>query len=357
MITVNRVLGLAILSSGLLVGTAILPAQAQDCPTTNDNVCNEPDIGDATCKAGSDTADCGAAGSDADGTSADAGPTGDTGPTGDAGPSDDMQAMLLNAGSLYEAFELALPSAPPGVITFGTAAPIGENGIEFTDLVLADDGEEIAISRLTVNNVDWRAMMQESTPTFMDLEIVGLAMPVDAMDLDPMAEAMLGDVINTNLILSYMIDGTDLTLDQLSLEMEDLAAVGLTLAALGVNPDAGDPGSMMMGSTIANGELVFQDGGLVALILDQAGQMTGMSPEQTAMMAVAQLQVMGGAADSPEAQAVMQALTAFLQAGPNPEGTLTISMNPATPVSPFAVMGISDPNAAIQLLGLSATYE
>ena len=53
----------------------------------------------------------------------------------------------------------------------------------------------------------------------------------------------------------------------------------------------------------------------------------------------------------------MQALTAFLQAGPNPDGTLTISMNPATPVSPFAIMAVSDPNAAVQLLGLSATYE
>lgn len=346
MIKVNRVLGLALLSSGLLAGTAGLPALAQDCPTTNDNVCNEPDIGDATCKAGSDTADCSAA------DATDAGPSAQE-PDSDA----EMQAMLLNAGSLFEAFELAEPSAPPGALSYGSVAPIGENGIEFIDLVLADAGEEISIGRLTVNNVDWRAMMQESTPTFMDIEVEGFALPVGAMDLDPMAEDMLGDIINTDLALSYTIDGGNLTVDQLSVDLQDLAAIGLMLAAQGVNPDAGDPGSMMMGSSIASGELTFQDSGLVALILDQAGQMTGMTPEQTAMMAVGQVQMMGSMATSPEAQSAMEAIVAFLQAGPNPDGTLTISMNPATPVSPFAIMGVADPDSAVQLLGLSATYQ
>lgn len=72
-----------------------------------------------------------------------------------------------------------------------------------------------------------------------------------AMDLDPMAESMLGDVISTNLSLSYTIDGTDLNVDQLSLDMQDLGAVGLTLAAQGVNPDAGDPGGMLLAAPMA----------------------------------------------------------------------------------------------------------
>jgi hypothetical protein len=339
MIKVNRVLGLAILSSGLLVGTAGVPALAQDCPTTNDNICNEPDIGDATCKAGSDTADC----------------TASDGPT--SGGDAEMQAMLMNAGSLYEAFEIALPEAPPGLFTYNTVAPIGENGIEFTDLVVTDDGDEVSMDRLLVNNVDWRAMMAESTPTFMDVVIEGLAIPVGAMDLDPMAASMLGNVVNTDLAISYNIDGTTMTLDQLSLDMEDLASVGLALTANGIDPSAGDPSMMMMGSTIANGELTFQDSGLVALILDQASQATGMDSEQAAAMAVMQLQLMGGSATSPDAQASMQALTSFLQAGSNPEGTLTMSLNPDTPFSPLALMGIADPDTAIQMMGLLITYQ
>ena len=93
------------------------------------------------------------------------------------------------------------------------------------------------------------------------------------------------------------------------------------------------------------------------LILDQAGQMTGMGPEETAMMAVAQLQMMGGQATSPGAQSAMEALTSFLQAAPNPDGTLTISMNPSTPFSPLMLMSVTDPDAAVQLLGLSASYQ
>lgn len=341
MTKVTHVLGLAILSGGLLAGTAVLPAHAQDCPTTNDGVCNEPDVGDATCKAGTDTADCSAAAS----------------PSSGGGGDDAMAEQFANAGSLYEAFELALPSAPPGAISYSSAGPIGENGIEFTDLLFADGPDEVAIDRLTVNNVDWRAMIDEGTPTFMDIVVEGLSLPVDALDLDPMAESMLGDVISTNMALSYTIDGTALNVDQFSLDMQDLGAVGLTLAAQGVNPDAMDPGGMMLGSTISNGELTFQDNGLVALILDQASQMTGMGPEETAMMAVAQLQLMGSQATSPGAQSAMEALTSFLQAAPNPGGTLTISMNPSTPFSPLMLMGVTDPDTAVQLLGLSATYQ
>lgn len=340
MIKVNHVLGLAILASGLMAGTAGVPAWAQDCPTTNDNVCNEPDVGDATCKAGSDTADC----------SASAGPS-------TSGSDTELQAMLLNAGSLYEAFELALPEAPPGGIAYDTVAPIGENGIEFTDLVVSDGGDEVSMDRLLVNNVDWRAMMAESTPAFMDVVVEGLALPVDAMDLDPMAAAMLGDVINTDMTLSYNIDGTTLTLDQLSLDMEDLGALALALTANGVNLEAGDPGSIMMGSTIAGGEMTYQDSGLVSLILDQVGEATGMDAAQATAMAVMQLQVMGGSATSPEAQSSMAALTSFLQAGANPDGTLTMSLDPSTPFSPLMLMGVSDPDAAAQLLGLSITYQ
>jgi len=340
MTTAKHVLGLALLSGGLLAGTAGLPAAAQDCPTTNDNICNEPDVGDATCKAGTDTADCSA--TDA--------------PTS-SGPDSELQAMLLNAGSLYEAFELALPEAPPGLFTYGTVAPIGDNGIEFTDLVITDDGEEISIGRLAANNVDWRAMMAEETPMFMDLEIDGLAFPVEFMELDQMAASMLGDVINTDMILSYAIDGTDLTVEQLSLDLEDLANIGLVLAASGVNTDAGDPSSMMMGSTISSGEMTFRDSGLVELILGQASQMTGMDAEQTAAMAVMQLQMMGGSATSPEAQSSMQALTSFLQAGTNPDGLLTVTLNPSTPFSPLMLMGVGDPDSAAQLLGLSITYQ
>ena len=337
----THVLSLAILSSGLLAGTAGMPAWGQDCPTTNDGICNEPDSGDATCKAGTDTADCSAASA------------GDT----DSGGDDAWQAQLLTAGSLFEAFEIAEPHAPSGGLSYDSVAPIGENGIEFSNLVISDGGDTIAIDRLVANNVDWRRMMDDSIPTFMNVEVEGLAIPADLMDLDAMAQSVLGDVISTDMLLDYSIENGVMDVRELALNMPGLATIGFAMSAGGVNPDADDFDSMMIASTINNAELVFQDAGLVALILEMAGGFTGMGPEETAQMAVMQLQLMGGQATSPAAQSSMQALTSFLQAGTTPDGTLTVTANPSTPFSPLALMAAGDPDSAVEILGLSIDYQ
>ncbi len=329
-----RIMGLAMTSSWLLAGMMAIPAGAQECATANDQICNEPTIGDATCKAGTDSADCDAA--------ADAG----------SGGVPDFAAT----GSLFEAFELAMQTAPSGFLRYDAATPIGDDGIDITGIVVPGGNQDISIDRVTVNSVDRPSLYSGGMPLQLDVEIEGLTLPTDALELDATTAALLGDSVLTDIALAYAVDGSSMTVDQLSVNAAGLAIVGLTMAADGIDPYEMDPSLAVLGMSISHAEITFQDEGVVALLLEQAARLGNTSIEQAAAMLVDEMDLWAIEAASPEARDAYLAFGDFMRAGPHPESTLTITMNPPVPFSPLMLMDIADPDAAAQLLGLSVMH-
>jgi len=264
---------------------------------------------------------------------------------------------MLSASSLLEAFEIAEANVPPGVVSYGTVASIGENGIELTELVLVIDGEAISVNRVVVNGSDWRSMLA-GTPAWTDTILEGLDYPVSMMNLPTAFQPLLGDAVRADLAVNRTIDD-GLLHQELALRMADLATIDFVMSARAVDHESDDFDPLMLfwPVVINDAELVFQDAGLFAMILQAAGSSTGMAPEQTIQMAAAQLQLMSGQSTNSTTQASIRALTAFLEAGTTPEGMLTISVNPATPFSPFELAAAEDLDSVVEIMGLSIDYQ
>lgn len=313
MTTIKRFIGLAVLSGGLVAATFSMPAAAQKC----------------------DTADCGGSGS----------------------ADNDGVPDFAATGSLFEAFELAMLSAPSGFLIYDAARPVGDDGIELTGLVMPGGDQDLTADLVMVNSVDRQSLYSGGMPLRLDVVVEGLTMPTDALDLDPATEMLLGETVTMNIALDYAIDGAAMTVNRLSFDVVDLATVGLTLSADGLNPYEFDPSLVVLGMSISQAEITYQDNGAIALLLEQAARLGNTSIDQAAERIVEEMELWALEATSPDASEAYLAFADFMQAAPHPESTLTISLNPSTPFSPLMFMEIADPDAAAQLLGLSISHQ
>jgi hypothetical protein len=260
-------------------------------------------------------------------------------------------------------FQEALKDAPPGVFTYKSGKPLGENGFVLEGVVVTPPpdatggakAEPVPIKRISVEDFDFGSIDKNVAPNFVKMRVEGIEIgpnPADGVDL----KAMTGlDKIAADFQLDYRVDGErkTMTLNRLELDLNGLARLEFTMVLDGVEADAVD--STAPNATLRTASLVFEDRTLLGKALPAAAKMQGADADGLVKMAKAMLGEMR-AGQGTATLAVLDALASYVEDYKKPKGALRVTLNP-TGKTPLTALGdLKSPDDAVKELGVVVSY-
>ena len=145
-------------------------------------------------------------------------------------------------------FQELLRQAPPGVLSYQTGKPLGENGFVLEGVTVkpppeATEGikteEPIQIDRIAVEDFDFASQKKNEPPNFAKLRAEGISIDTKSFDTFDLRELTGRDTIKADFQLDYRIDPERKTmmLNRLELDLRELARIELSLALDGIDPN------------------------------------------------------------------------------------------------------------------------
>jgi hypothetical protein len=271
--------------------------------------------------------------------------------------------VLPAAADGLEQFQELLRQAPPGVLSYQTGKPLGENGFvlegvtvkpppETTEGIKTE--EPIQIDRIAVEDFDFAAQKKNEPPNFAKLRAEGISIDTKSFDTFDLRELTGRDTIKADFQLDYRIDPERKTmmLNRLELDLRELARIELSLALDGIDPNDKDAAAS---ASLRTASILFEDRTLLGRAVPAAARANGVDPEKIAKIAeeiLDSLRPGQGAATI----AVLDALAGYVDDYRQPKGPLRITLNPPDKI-PLATLGdIQDPDEALKRLGLVVSY-
>jgi len=260
-------------------------------------------------------------------------------------------------------FQELLRQAPPGVLSYQTGKPLGENGFVLEGVTVkpppeATEGikteEPIQIDRIAVEDFDFAAQKRNEPPNFAKLRAEGISIDTKSFDTFDLRELTGRDTIKADFQLDYRIDPERKTmmLNRLALDLRELARIELSLALDGIDPNDKDAAAS---ASLRTASILFEDRTLLGRAVPAAARANGVDPEKIAKIAeeiLDSLRPGQGAATI----AVLDALAGYVDDYRQPKGPLRITLNPPDKI-PLATLGdIQDPDEALKRLGLVVSY-
>lgn len=251
--------------------------------------------------------------------------------------------------------------------TYVKGSALGDKGFVLNDVVVVVPGSDatqgkdttLTIEKVTVEEVDFDRLKKDgdkdSMPRFAKLRI-------DGMQGDEALSGILAPYgvpkAPVDLALDYKLD-TDkkvLTVSAIEFGLRNEAMLKLSLVLDGVN----DKASQVAGSgkddvRLRSAELVIDDAGLIAKLLPAIAQQQGTAPD--ALVAMALVPLSGFAAgQGPATQKVLDAVVSFIGDWKKPKGPIKLAIAPAKGASFNDLDKAAQPNALVEIFGLSADY-
>jgi hypothetical protein len=259
-------------------------------------------------------------------------------------------------------FQDMLRQAPRGVLSYDSGKPLGDNGLILEGVTVklppeATEGvktEPIHIDRITVDDFDFAAVRRNEPPSFAKLRAEGISIDAKSFEAFDLRELTGHDTVTADFRLDYRADPKRRTiaLNRLELDLRDLARIELSTVLDGIDPNAADP---VAGASLRTASLVFEDRSLLGAALPAAARARGIDPEKLAKLAEAMLDSLR-AGQGAAATAVLDTLVAYVDDFKHPKGPLRITLNPPAKIPLTGFVEIKDPEDAIRLLGLAASY-
>ena len=153
-------------------------------------------------------------------------------------------ALPASAQSALQRFEAILAEAGPADGSFAYERSV-DRGDSFTleGVTLQPDPAEetLEIDAINVNSFDFDGYDLSGQPQFLDIEVVGISIDPDTLPPEAAMLASLGEKpLKANVHLNYSMDssGQQLNLDNLTIELQNLGSLILSLEISGVGADA-----------------------------------------------------------------------------------------------------------------------
>ena len=259
-------------------------------------------------------------------------------------------------------FQELLRQAPPGVLSYQSGKPLGENGFILEGVTVkpppeAAEGiktEPIQIDRIAVEDFDFASQKRNEPPNFAKLSAEGISIDTKSFNFFDLRELTGRDAIKADFQLDYRVDPEHKTmmLNRLALDLRELARIELSLALDGIDPTNRDS---VESASLRTASIVFEDRTLLGRAVPAAARANGVDPEKIAKIAeeiLDSLRPGQGAATI----AVLDALAGYVDDYRQPKGPLRITLNPPEKM-PLATLGdIQDPEEALKKLGLVVSY-
>jgi len=250
-------------------------------------------------------------------------------------------------------------------LAYGGAQPLGDAGFVLTDVVAVipanpttgDKASTLRIDRLTVDALDFDRMKDindDEVPRFARLRIEGMTGDEEMFA----ALAPYGvPRVPVDVVLDYRLDGLaqTFTLNKLEISLRGQAKLGLNLVIEGVSEKASEAADTMDDGRVRTASLTIDDSGLLARLLPPLAQEQGQTAEGVVGMALVTLAAFCEG-QGPATLKALDAIASFIGDWKSPKGTLVIKLEPAKTAALSDIDRIMEPNALIDIFGLSTSY-
>lgn len=255
-------------------------------------------------------------------------------------------------------------TAPPGVFTYQQANSLGPTAFELIGVAITPEGpgSTLPIDRLVVENIDMVGMMQ-GAPSALNMRIEGMNLTRQNSDLDADFWEFVGaDSLLTNLVLNFSMDQPTqaFTLHDFTVDFPGIGKATLGLDLLGVGAEAMmAPEMAMFSAQLKSASLTLEDETFFARGLNAASAESGMPQDQLVQLLLQELSNSLAEMGAQPGDRVYQAagkLAGLVLDSADPQGPLTLSMNPAQPVSFAQLNQLAGPSEAVDMLNMEVSY-
>lgn len=277
--------------------------------------------------------------------------------------------MLLSTAAMaengLERFEREVkPQIQLKTFTYKSAEALGNEGFALHDVVAVmpaspatgDKESTLKIEKVTVEALDFERVNgnTDDAPRFAKLKLEGMTGDEDSMALlDPYGIPR----VPMDVTLDYRLDGAAkvFTLNMLEIALRGQGKVSLALVVDGVSDKASEAAEAKDNGRLRTASLTVDDHGLLAKVLPTVAQAQGQNAE--ALTAVALVSI--AAFTEGQGAATLKALdsvASFVGDWQTPKGPLVLALAPAKTASMADLDKAMQPNALVDIFGLSATY-
>ena len=248
---------------------------------------------------------------------------------------------------------------------YGGSQPLGNAGFVLTDLVAVmpaspstgDKASTLKIDRLTVEELDFDRMKDlndDEMPRFAKLKIEGMTGDEEMFT----ALTSYGvPRVPVDVVLDYRLDGLakSLTLNRLEISLRGQAKLGLNLVIEGISEKSSEVADAMDDGRVRAASLTIDDSGLLAKLLPPLAQDQGQTAEGIVGVALVTLAAFCEG-QGPATLRALDAIASFIGDWKSPKGTLMINLEPVKTAAISDIDRIMEPNALIDIFGLSTSY-
>ncbi|HTE82401.1 MAG TPA: hypothetical protein VK634_17080 [Reyranella sp.] len=250
-------------------------------------------------------------------------------------------------------------------LAYGGSQPLGNAGFVLTDVVAVlpaspstgDKASTLKIDRLTVEELDFDRMKDlndDEMPRFAKLKIEGMTGDEEMFT----ALTSYGvPRVPVDVVLDYRLDGPakSFTLNRLEISLRGQAKLGLNLVIEGISEKSSEVADAMDDGRVRTASLTIDDSGLLAKLLPPLAQEQGQTAEGIVGVALVTLAAFCEG-QGPATLKALDAIASFIGDWKSPKGTLTINLEPVKTAALSDIDRIMEPNALIDIFGLSTSY-
>jgi hypothetical protein len=277
--------------------------------------------------------------------------------------------LLLSTAALadtgLERFEREIkPQIELKTFTYANAETLGDTGFVLHDVVAVmpaspatgDKESTLKIDKVTVEAIDFERLKKGNTddaPRFAKLKFEGMTGDEDSRAL---LDAYGIPRAPMDVTLDYKIDGDAkvFTLNTLEIALRDKGKITLALIVDGVSDKASEAANAKDNGRLRTASLTIDDHGLLAELLPAVAKAQGQDASAMAAFALVSIAALSDGQGAPTLKA-LDGVASFVGDWQAPKGPLVLALAPAKTASMADLQKIMQPNALVDIFGLSVT--
>jgi hypothetical protein len=277
--------------------------------------------------------------------------------------------MLLSAAALAETglerFEREVkPQIQLKTFTYKSAEALGDQGFVLHDVVAVmpaspatgDKESTLEVDKVTVEALDFERVNgnTDDAPRFAKLRLEGMTGDEDTVALlDPYGIPR----VPMDVTLDYHLDSATkvFTLNTLGIALRGQGKISLSLVIDGVSDKASEAAGAKDNGRLRTASLTVDDNGLLAKLLPAVAKEQGQKAEALTAVALVSIAAFTEGQGAPTLKA-LDSIASFVGDWQGPKGPLMLALAPAKTASMADLDKVMQPNALVDIFGLSATY-
>jgi hypothetical protein len=249
--------------------------------------------------------------------------------------------------------------------TYAGAKALGDAGFELTDVVAVlpanaatgDKASTLKIDKVTVEELDFDRMKNitdDEMPRFAKLRMEGMTGDEESFSLlDPYGIPR----VPVDVTLDYRLDGASkvFTINKLEIALRGQGKVGLALVLDGVSDKSSEVAGAKDDGRLRTAQLTLDDSGLLGKLLPPLAKEQGQTAEGLVAIGLISLAAFTDG-QGPATLKALDAVASFIADWQAPKGPLVIGLAPAKTAAISDIDKVMEPNALVDVFGLSASY-